>query len=535
MQHFNIPLINTGQIHELSIDYIIGNPKIRDLYDFEPSLNGIKAAIDARKNFPVNRAILTMALRNQYQKLNSAFFENPDNDKVKKNIELLSSNNAFTITTGHQLNIFTGPLYFIYKIISAIKYAEDLKEAFSEYDFVPVYWMASEDHDFEEINHFHLWGAEINWDTEAAGAVGRLNPQSLDKCIKALEKLLEREKNGVPLIELFQKAYGEHNTLADATRYLVNSLFASEGLIIIDGDDADLKKELIPVLEDDIFGDKIYNSVQKTISAIGNNYKLPVSPREINVFYLKDHSRKRIIKSDGNFKEWEGAKSWTADQLKEEIHTHPENFSPNVILRGMYQERILPNLTYIGGNNEIAYWLELKEAFKVENVFFPQLLVRDSALFVGKKAAKDIQLLNLQIEDFFLSLEDLKFKFYKVNMLDHIAEKDAAGILDKYEILKKDIQGLPADLVAGIVKSLNLHTKELRKWKNDIHNIQMQLQEKNIQKLDKIYKSFYPGEEFQERHENFIPYYLRYGMEWFGMLKSNCNPLAAACHIFVED
>jgi bacillithiol synthase len=535
MQCINYPLIQTGQINNLSADYLSGKEEIRYLYQFEPSRAGIKTAIETRQKFPVDRKSLVDALKRQYADSDSGFFTDERNKPVIDNIESLVNENTFTVCTGHQLNIFTGPLYFIYKIISTIKYAALLKEAYPSCHFVPVYWMASEDHDFAEINHLHLWGKTYNWDTEASGSVGKLNPASLKEIISEIEKLLLNNPNGTEIITLFRKAYLEHHTLAAATHFLVNALFNAEGLVVVDGDDAILKKALIPVLEKDLFENSINKVVSNTNTSLGKKYKLPASPREINVFYLEPKSRKRIIFENDQFRLAEGSKTWTPEALKNEVKEHPENFSPNVIMRPMYQELILPNLVYIGGNNEIAYWLELYDAFKAHDVFFPQLLVRDSALIIGKKAAKDLEALKLKPEDLFLGIEDLKFKFYQENMLEHNSEKDAAVLLEQYEKLRTDLQGLPGDLVANIVKQMNLHIKEVRRWKNEIHNKQLEMQEKNVTKLEKLYNAFYPGGEMQERHDNFIPYYLQFGKEWFGDLKRACNPLQAVCHIFVEE
>jgi bacillithiol biosynthesis cysteine-adding enzyme BshC len=433
------------------------------------------------------------------------------------------------------LNIFTGPLYYIIKLVSVIKYAEMLKQHFPAYHFVPVYWMATEDHDLEEINHFYLWGKTLKWDAQSEGAVGRMNPHSLESVIEELEKLTANSPNGKGLIDLFKSAYGQHNTLAGATRYLVNELFKQYGLVVVDGDDPILKKALIPVFEMDIFETVLFKAINHSFSALQKKYKLPVTPREINVFYLEAHSRERIVLEGGHYQVLNSTKHWTESELKAELHTHPEHFSPNVVMRPMYQELVLPNLTYIGGNNEIAYWLELRESFLRANVFFPQLLVRDSALFIGKKAAKDLDQLKLKPEDLFLSLPDLKFKFYETNMLGHAAEQAVSAILGQYDALKDDLKGLPADLAAMIVKQMNIQVKEVKKWKNDIHNKQMEIQEKNVIKLEKLYAAFYPDGELQERHDNFMPFYLQNGAEWLEMLKKEFDPLQAVCHIFIEE
>jgi len=535
MRCIKIPLVQTGQIHKLTSDYISGNEALKPLYAYKPTLDGIAKAIEHRKNFPVNRTMLVDSLKSQYQKTYPCFFENDDNILVSNNISSLSNENTFTVTTGHQLNIFTGPLYYIYKIVSVINYAKILKKSFPLYDFVPVYWMATEDHDLEEINHFHIWGKTYTWDAEKEGAVGLMNPASLSAITDEIAGKMGNSPYAESLIELFRKAYSDQKTLAEATRYIVNELFKSDGLIVIDGDDSELKKALVPVIENDIFEIVNFKAINNTLSSLEKNYKIPVTPREINVFYLGEKSRSRIVNEDGKYKVMDTSKSWNEEELRNEIKTNPENFSPNVVLRPMYQELILPNLAYIGGNSEIAYWLELKNAFLKEDIFFPQLLVRDSALFVGLKINTYLELFKLKPDDLFLSLPDLQFKFYDVNMLEHASEKDTALILEQYETLRNDLQGLPGDLVGNIVKQMNLQIKEVRKWKNDIHNRQLELQEKNIAKLDKIYQAFYPEGELQERYDNFIPYYLQYGPKWLEMLKEEFNVLESACHIFVEE
>jgi len=530
MRCINVPLTETGQINKLSADYLSGKEGLKEFYSFNPDLNVVEKAIEARKKFPVNRELLVQRLNIQYQG-----YANETNHPVLDNIQSLKNENAFTVTTGHQLNIFTGPLYFIYKIASAISYANLLQQKYPAYHFVPVYWMASEDHDFDEIKYIHIWGKTLEWEENAGGAVGKLNPASLAPIIEELKNLLPAGAETEGLIKLFTEAYLRRNTLANATRYIVNELFKEYGLVVIDGDDPALKKALVPVLEKDIFENTFYKTINNTITSLQKRYKLPLSPREINIFYLDADRRERIVLENGKYKVLDSDKTWTMDELKKELRQKPENFSPNVVLRPVYQELILPNLAYIGGNNEIAYWLELKAAFDAANVFFPQLLVRDSALFIGKKVSEYLEMLKLKPEDLFLSLEDIKFKFYDANDLEHESEKDTAIILEQYEKLRNDLQGLPGDLAANMVKQMNLHVKEVKKWKNDIHQKQLELQEKKIAKIEKIYASFYPDGELQERHDNFIPYYLQEGKGWIDMLVKEFNPLDGVCHVFVED
>lgn len=526
MRCINIPLSETGQINSLTADYLNSNEALRPLYAWELSMKTASQIIEARGKYLTNRAVLLQGLQQQYAQLGNTPVQ------VADNIQRLSNSNAFTVTTGHQLNIFTGPAFFIYKIVSTIKYTQQLKATCPQCDFIPVYWMASEDHDLEEIDHFQFWGKEYKWDAAQTGAVGRMSTEGLAQIAEEIAQFLDGRNNAAELTALLKKAYS-YPTLSLATQYIVNELFKDYGLVIIDADRAEWKQLFTGILAADIFENIPYQKVSETAQALSKDYKLPVNPREINVFYLTDNSRQRIIKNADHFEA--GEKKWSVEEMQKELQEQPQNFSPNVVLRPMYQEVLLPNIAYIGGNNEIAYWLELKSAFDALGVFFPQLVVRDSALWLGKKPAKDIESMRLQPGDMLKSWEDLKFYFYNQNELLHPAEQSADDLLTHYEALRQNMQGLPSDLVASVVKQANLHIKEVKKWKGDIHKRQLELQDKNIQKLEKLYNAVFPNGDFQERQENFIPFYLQYGPALFETLKDNFDPLAGQLHILIDE
>ncbi|HQV01031.1 MAG TPA: bacillithiol biosynthesis BshC, partial [Bacteroidia bacterium] len=163
----HIPFAQTNAVNALVTDYYTGNKNLETYYAFEPNLNGINEAIEKRTNTAPNRKLLHHALQKQYSNL-------PTHNEVKSNLSSLLNSQTFTVTTGHQLNLFTGPLYFIYKIASAIKLAQILNQQYSDKHFVPVYWMASEDHDFDEINHTYVFDKKINWTETNKGPTGSL-------------------------------------------------------------------------------------------------------------------------------------------------------------------------------------------------------------------------------------------------------------------------------------------------------------------------------------------------------------------------
>lgn len=157
-----------GAFPKLFLDYITKNETLATFYNQFPDIEGFRKAIQSRNFTQEKRQTLVSALEKQYSNLDS-----------KPDFSILLDDNTFTVTTGHQLNIFTGPLYVIYKIVTIINLAKRLKTEFPDYNFVPVYWMASEDHDFEEISVFNLFGKNYKWETTQKGAVGRMNPAEL--------------------------------------------------------------------------------------------------------------------------------------------------------------------------------------------------------------------------------------------------------------------------------------------------------------------------------------------------------------------
>src|SRR5690554_6753592 len=229
---FSIPYSQTGYFSKLMIDYLNQDNRLQPLYHRFPSLENFKLQIEEKQQaFPLHhREVLVRQLTKQYQNTTTS-------ETTLHNIQQLANTNTFTVVTGHQLNLFTGPLYFLYKIISTINLCKELKAAYPEYHFVPVYWMATEDHDFEEINFFNFNRIKFQWNKEASGPVGRLNTDSLQTIYEKFKQHLPLGNNAKELADLFEKAYLKHDNLADATRYLANELFGSYGLVIVDGED----------------------------------------------------------------------------------------------------------------------------------------------------------------------------------------------------------------------------------------------------------------------------------------------------------
>ena len=521
MKVTQIPFKKTGFFSNMMIDYLDENSRLKPFYNNFPNAKGFYNQIEEKKkSFRLqNRIVLSDALKNQYKGFAIS-------DKTQENIDLLKKQNTFTVTTGHQLNLFTGPLYFLYKIISTINLAEELSEKFPENQFIPVYWMATEDHDFDEINYFNFDGKKVLWNRKDGGAVGRFSTEGLEQVFNVFTEHLGNSKNAEYLKELFSRGYLQHNNLADATRFIANELFAEYGLVIIDGDDNSLKELFTPFVKQELENQVSYREVTNTIARLEENYNIQVNPREINLFYLGDDFRERIVFEDGVYKINNTALVFTKEELLLELKNNPKVFSPNVIMRPLYQEVILPNLCYIGGGGEQAYWLELKSYFDAVEVPFPILLLRNSVQVLSKKQAKKLSNLNISKEEIFLNQHELLSKKVIENSDLEISFKD------KKEFLKKQFLELKEVATKTDVTFLNAVIAQERKQIKGLENLEKRLlkaekkrQNDLIERITKLQNSLLPNQSLEERHRNFSEYYLEYGNTFIKTLKTVLKPL----------
>ena len=508
-----LPYRQTNCFTKIILNYLDRAEDLRPFYVHPASLQGLQNAITARQSFATNRRALNEQLQRQY--LHNA------TDAIQKNIQALLSPNTFTITTAHQPNIFTGPLYFIYKIVHAIKLSESCKASFPDHNFVPVYYMGSEDADLAELGHIYLGGQKIEWQTKQTGAVGRMK---VDKEFLKLVELITGQLTVLPfggeMIELVKSCYQEGTMIQDATFKLVNALFGDYGLITLIPDSAHLKKQAVEIFRDDLLNESPSLIVEQTATKLhGAGYKLQASPREINLFYLTDGMRERIVKSNSKFKVQNSKVEFSEEELVKELEDHPERFSPNVILRGLFQEVILPNIAYIGGGGEIAYWLQLKNLFEHYKVAFPVLLLRNSFLIVEKKWHEKITRLGFSVDDFFLPEQDLINRFVARESKNEIKLNGNLTDAEKlYEALKKQAAAVDASLgrhvealkTQSIYRLQELEKKMLRAERRKFTDQQRQ--------IHTVKENLFPRNGLQERVENFMYYYAKWGREFIDQL-----------------
>ena len=509
----NIAYSATGYFSKIITDYLSQNLSLQPFYSHPPSLHGVKDAIEKRSGYNTNRHLLVDQLREQYAPVETS-------EKVNENITALLDENTFTVCTAHQPNIFTGHLYFIYKIVHTIRLTDTLNRECADRHFVPVFYMGSEDADLEELGEVSINGEKYKWDTRQTGAVGRmLVDDALLKILKKIKGELAIEPFGKEVIAMVQECYTKGRTIQDACFCLANKLFSEYGLLVLMPDNAAYKKVMQAVFEDDIFSNTPSRIVAETSRALAKKYKVQAHPREINLFYLVDNIRNRIVEMEGMYKVNDTGIQFSKGTLRTELSEHPERFSPNVILRALYQETLLPNVIFVGGGGELAYWLELKDMFAHYGVPYPVLVLRNSFLFLDEKAGSLVQKLSLTPAGVFMPGEEMIKNIVRKNTKHQLSLEQEK---EQVKILYGQIKGIANTVDSTLVKHVEALQARLLKTLDNLEKKLLKAEKRKFEaqqnQVKKMRTLLFPGDNLQERVDNFMPYYARWGTEFIKVL-----------------
>ncbi|MBS1512352.1 MAG: bacillithiol biosynthesis cysteine-adding enzyme BshC [Bacteroidetes bacterium] len=504
---------STGFFSKLVADYLQQEPALLPFIAHAPTTDGVKAAIANRKKYPTNRKALVEVLRKQYAQLTPSA-------AVENNINKLLDENTFTITTAHQPNILTGPLYFIYKILHAVKLAATLTEQLPGNYFVPVYYMGSEDADLDELGHIYLNGEKYEWQTKQTGAVGRMKvDKALVQLIDTVSGQIVVHPHGSEIISIMKDCYKEGVTIEQATLQLVHQLFNQYGLLVLLPDDAALKQLYIPVIAKELTTQFSQHCVAETVKAFPAAYKIQASGREINLFYLHGDRRDRIELDNGQYIVHGTTITFSKEAILDQLQQHPECFSPNVILRPAFQETVLPNVAFIGGGGELAYWMELKKVFEAVDVPYPALVLRNSYMLLEEAQQQKIKQMGFDAADLFKTETELINRFVKrESQLQLSLTKEKEALQEIYQSLKNISGAVDVTLVkhteALQAKALQriaiLEKKMLKAEKKKFEAQQRQLY--------KLKAALFPNNNLQERVENMMPYYAKWGAAFINVL-----------------
>lgn len=499
----------TNYFSKIIIDYLNNAAPLQEFTSFTNDFEGIKNAIESRKKNTVDRKLLVESLKNQYKNYEAS-------PATIDNIDALLNDNTFTIITAHQPNILTGHLYFIYKILHTIKLSAFCKTHFPDYHFVPVFFMGSEDADLDELNHIYADGKKYTWETNQKGAVGRmLVDDAFVKMVNELKNHVAVLPFGDDMISLIQEHYTLGKKMDIATASFVNAIFSKFGLVILIPDDAHLKSAALNIFKKEILSSPskaLVESQNKKLNDAG--YKSQAYARDINLFYLKENGRNRIERENDVWKIVDTDVQFTTSQIEAELEKYPERFSPNVILRGVFQEAILPNIAFIGGGGELAYWLQLKSVFEYFNVFYPVLVLRNSFLLIEEKSAANVAKLGLSINELFLKTDELVHEQIKKNTNNQLSiDGSLAALASVFDHLKDQVVSVDQTLLDHISRIHKMALGNLNHLEHKILKAEKRNQYDRVQQLQQLKSRLFPMNSLQERIENIIPFWSRYGKE----------------------
>ena len=517
------------QISERDRSYQLKAPGLRPFFKHDVSLDSFSAVVQDRKNFKVDRARLVKALEKQYALIAKT-------EQTQSNISALSEEQTYTIVTAHQPSLLTGPLYFIYKICSIISLTQTINEKNDGFKVVPVFIIGGEDHDFEEIATANIYGQPFTWNSDQIGPTGRMSIVDLEPTLSAIREKLGTSPNAQELSKMIVQAQAFAGNYADFMFYLVNELFGQYGLVVLNMDCGPFKEVLLPYVLKDLDQRDSERCVQLDQEALHKaGFHGQAHARAVNIFWI-DGDRHRVMDTyDGKY--LVNDKTYTIEELKELLKSDPSSISPNVILRPIFQEIILPNLAYIGGGGELAYWLERQSLFEAWDIPFPMLIRRDSLMIIDQRTNKWLEKSGMTALQLFDREEQVIATFAHLQSevkIDLGKEREQLtqlynGVRDLASKIDPTLEKTAMSELSKSIKSLGyLESKMLKaeKQKNDI----------GINKLTRFKQKLFPGGNgLQERHDNFIPFYIKYGRSWVDEIIKHCDPLNPHFKILIEE
>ena len=500
------------------------NPILMDLFKIDSNLSSFHNGTDLshinheflqKRDISIeNREVLFQVISSQYSKTGL---------KIPENLKAIKNKGVFTITTGHQLCVFGGPQYFIHKIISVLKIVESLKLKFEDFDFIPLFWMASEDHDFQEISAINIFNKNLSVSKEDSIGVGKLSPKIFTPILELLKDLFKNDLRFKNLESIFSASLSQQNW-ANACRYWISKVFEKENLIVIDADDVKFKKLFLPTVKKELEDQFIYNSVENTNSKLRSlGYEPKINPRVLNLFFLADKKRHRIIFEDNVFKI--GDMILNLKEILSLLNNSPEKFSPNVLMRPLYQELLLPNLVYVGGPSELVYWSQLKKSFDQVGINYPLLILRDHFNWMSEKSYKQWKNLGFTDNDLIINPDTL-IKNYVLSLnnetLDFKIENELLEKLSQNLLAKaKGIETTLEPSVNGTIKGM---MSDLNKVKNKFLKALKSKEELKKNQVNKISRQLHVNNKLTERVDSFIPMYVKAEKDYIRTLKSYSNP-----------
>lgn len=468
-----------------------------------------------------SRDILLRILRQQYG-------DTMLTTRQKQNLDSLALERGFCVVTAHQPLLFGGKGYFLYKALTAIRLAEWASAALPHSAVVPVFVLGSEDHDLEEVRHFSIFNEMISWDPGEKGPIGKMSCSGIQDLVSQLSVTLQGLPHAEEMIGILSKSLSPGITFSGMTRAILQELLGEQGLLVVDLDHPEAKAAFVPVMEDELIHHRVRKCVDPVLEEMDKaGIRHQATGREINLFYVDQRGRNRIeVADNGGFHIVDTDLDFSKAQMLELLHDHPERFSPNVLLRPVYQQMMLPGLIFTGGPGELAYWMELTGIFRHWALPMPFLYRRDSVLMIDHHTARRLDKFGWPLEEWFSSPDELVARYVREgHAFEQGLEKQKSEVQQMMKEVREECARIDPTLVRSQEAAETAMLKQLDVLEAKMVRGLKHLHEQEIQQIRNIYQKIMPEGSLQERQETFLPWMARYGRTWINDVLQAMEPL----------
>jgi len=454
-------------------------------------------------------------------------------DETLRNIELLRDDDCIAVVSGQQAGLFTGPLYTIYKALSAVKLAGCLRQRNTK--AVPVFWIAAEDHDFAEVataefisrdcqlNRVNV-SSSLHQEGQPVGHV--VLDDSITGIVDELFGLLPASEFASEMKTLVLNAWQPGSGFVESFARMMTSLLGKYGLIFLDPLDPNLKQLAAPLYSAAARqAPEIASAIEqrsKELDEAGYHAQVTATANSFPLFLHESSGARRAVTrtAGGKYRAKDLDEEYTADELAQLALEHPERFSPNVTLRAVVQDYLLPTIAYHGGSAEIAYFAQTAEVYRVLGRPATPILPRSSLTMIERHAGRVLERYNLSLEDFFEGIDPVIKRVVEEHLGVNTAKlfaKSEEHINQELDRLRGELQTIDPTLASALDTGRNKINYQLEGLRTRFVRAQMSRDEAAHRQLQRAFEQLYPNKELQERHINITSLLARHGtyvIEW---------------------
>lgn len=507
----------------LFLDYLYEFDNVADFFenDFRNKDNYLKIFKTISENRGRVSSEVSDIILKQYSILSPS-------DLTQGNIKKLTDKKTLAIVTGQQLGLLGGPLYTFYKTITAIKLSRFLSERYSDYNFVPIFWLEADDHDFNEVRTVKIidegnnlvnigYKEEIEED-DLRQSIGLINLESsINDFFDKLNNVLKQTDFKTAIVDRLKSIYKEGRSFKEAFRELIFDYFDEYGLVMFDPQDSDVKNLLKPVFKKEITDFREHTEKLVHVSAtLEELYHAQVKVKPVNLFLRVDEGRYSIEPVENEYRLRRKRKSFSQEQLLELLENEPDKFSPNVLLRPICQDYLLPTAFYVAGPSEISYFAQLKPLYEFYEIPQPIIYPRSSITILENSIANSLDKNSVSINDIFINVESVKKKIInsvEESSVDEMFEGITNQIEGTFDQLKEKLIDLDKTIADSSNRYRDKILNNISELKSKAEKAQQKKYEVTLRQIDRAAVHLFPNTNLQEREINFIYFANKYGEE----------------------